>query len=240
MKINTRSQIKAQRSYKYAALFGLLSLGGVGASFLASSPLLQIATINAALAFGGVALGYGVLGSRVFGKSGARMAAWSWLLYWPYFVLNYLSLWLFRRASKENPVDEIVPGLWLGCRLWPSDEKKLPTVLTVLDLTAEFSEVAFLQMAPHYLCVPVLDTTAPNFEELKRGVEFLMTHHAQGTVYVHCALGHGRSATFVMAYLLASGHAKTIEEALSHLRKIRPGVDLHASQCSLLDEFSNL
>ena len=156
------------------------------------------------------------------------------------FRAELFSLWLFRRTSKENPADEIVPGLWLGCRLWPRDEKNLPTVLTVLDLTAEFSEVGFLQNVPRYLCVPVLDTTAPTLDELKRGVEFLTTYHAQGTIYVHCALGHGRSATFVIAYLLASGQAKTIEDALSHLRKIRPGVDLHASQCSLLDKFSTL
>ncbi len=228
---------KPQRSQKYAVLFGILSLSAVASSFLATPWLLKLIDLNAALAFGGVTLGYGALGPRAFGKRGAKMTALSWLIYWPYFALNYLSLWLFRGASKENIADEIAPGLWLGCRLWQRDEKSLPAVLAVLDLTSEFSEVAFLQNMPRYLCVPVLDTTAPTLEELKRGVEFLKAHHAQGAVYVHCALGHGRSATFVTAYLLASGQEKTIEDALSHLRKIRSGVDLHDVQKNLLERY---
>jgi hypothetical protein len=232
-------QLQAQRSYKYAALFGILCLGGFAASLLASSPLLQIVPFNAALAFGGVAIGYGALGPRVYGKRQARIPWWIWLVYWPYFALNYLSLRLFRRTSREESVAEIVPGLWLGCLLSPRDEKSLPTVLAVLDLTAEFSEVAFLQTVPHYLCVPVLDTTAPTLEELKCGVEFLIVHHRQGVVYVHCALGHGRSGTFVTAYLVASGEMETIDEALAHLRGIRPGIDLHPAQRILLEQYLN-
>lgn len=228
---------KPQRSRKYAILFGILGLGALAAMVISPHWLFKFITLNTALAFGGVALGYGVLGPSIFGKRGANLSWWSWLLFWPYFALNYLSLWLFRRASRENAADEIAPALWLGCRLWPRDEKQLPQIFAVLDLTAEFAEVTFLQKATHYLCVPVLDTTAPTIEELRRGVEFLQTHLNQGPVYVHCALGHGRSATFVTAYLLASGQAKTVEEALSHLRKIRPGVDLHLPQQNLIEQY---
>lgn len=227
----------AQRSYKYAALFGVLCLGSLAAALVAASGILKIINFNAAIAFGGVALGYGVLGAKVFGKRGAKISWWSWLLFWPYFALNYVSLWFFRRASKENIADEVVPGLWIGSRLWTRDEKLLPTFLAVLDLTAEWSEVAFLQAAPSYLCVPVLDTTAPTLDELHRGVEFLSLHHARGTIYVHCALGHGRSATFIAAYLLSSQQASSIEEALIHLRKIRSAVDLHPAQNVALQQY---
>ena len=228
---------KPQRSRKYALLFGILGLGALAAAVVASHGLLQLIAFNAALSFAGVALGYGALGPRVFGKRGSQMAWWSWLIFWPYFALNYFSLWLFRRASRENACDEIAPGLWLGCRLWPHDEKQLPSIFAVLDLTAEFSEVGFLKRAPHYLCVPVLDTTAPTWEELSKGVAFLQTHQQEGALYVHCALGHGRSTTFVGAYLLASGQAKDVDEALLHLRKIRPGVDLHSPQQNLLEQY---
>ncbi|HEY0073524.1 MAG TPA: dual specificity protein phosphatase family protein [Abditibacteriaceae bacterium] len=228
---------RPQRSRKYAVLFGILSLGALAAMVVSTHWFLKFITVNTALAFGGVASGYGALGSSVFGKRGAKLSWWSWLLFWPYFALNYLSLWLFRRASRENAADEIAPGLWMGCRLWPRDEKQLPEIFAVLDLTAEFAEVTFLQKAPHYLCVPVLDTTAPTIEELSHGVEFLQAHLNQGPVYVHCALGHGRSATFVAAYLLKSSQVQTLEETLSHLRKIRPGVDLHLPQKNLLEEY---
>jgi hypothetical protein len=226
-----------QRSRKYAVLFGILSLGALAAMVVSTHWLLKFITLNTALAFGGVALGYGALGPSVFGKRGAKLSWWSWLLFWPYFALNYLSLWLFRRTSPENAADEIAPGLWLGCRLWPRDEKQLPQIFAVLDLTAEFAEVAFLQKASHYLCVPVLDTTAPTIEELRHGVEFLQAHQHQGALYVHCALGHGRSATFVAAYLLKSSQVQTLEEALAHLKTVRPGVDLHLEQQRLLQEY---
>lgn len=228
---------KPQRSPKYFVLFGILSLGALAATVIGTHWLLKWVLFNTACAFGGVALGYGFIGPRVFGKRGARIPWWSWLLFWPYFLLNYLSLWLFRRASKENACDEIAPNLWLGCRLWQRDEKQLPPISVVLDLTFEFSEIAFLQKVPHYFCVPILDTTAPTLEELSRGVQFLKTYHPQGPVYVHCALGHGRSATFVAIYLLACEQAQSIEEALSHLRNIRPGVDLHQSQRNLLEQY---
>jgi hypothetical protein len=228
---------KPQRSRKYALLFSILALSAAATMIISTHWLLQLISFNTAVAFGGVALGYGVIGPRVFGKRDAKLRWWSWFLFWPYFALNGLSLWLFRRASHENICDEIVPGLWLGCRLWPRDEQQLPKIHAVLDLTAEFAEVGFLQQVPHYLCVPVLDTTAPTLEELSSGLQFLQTHQ-QNPVYVHCALGHGRSATFIAAYLLAVGQAKNIEEALSHLRNIRPGVDLHTPQKNLLEQYS--
>lgn len=236
--ISLKLMKKTQHSRKYALLFGILCFGALAAMVVATHLICKLVTFNAALAFGGVALGYGFIGPRVFGKRRAKMAWWGWPIFWPYFALNYFSLWLFRRASRGNACDEIAPGLWLGCRLWQRDKKHLPQISAVLDLTAEFAEVGFLTQAPHYLCVPVLDTTAPTLQELEEGVTFISTHIQQGAVYVHCALGHGRSATFISAYLLSSERAKSIDEALSHLRNIRPGVDLHTPQKNLLEQYS--
>ncbi len=224
----------AQRSPKYAKRFVALAFGAVVAALVAENPFARAIELNVALSFAGVAFGYGSGRPGVFGKRGARLTWWSWLIYWPYFALNFLSLWLFRRTARENPFDEIPPGLWLGCRLWPRDATALPAPSGVLDLTAEFSEVKFLQRAPAYLCIPVLDTTAPTVEDLQRGVEYLHEHIAHGPVYVHCALGHGRSATFAAAYLLSVDAAVSVETALATLKTARSSVDLHDAQRDLL------
>jgi hypothetical protein len=230
-------KFKTPRNCKFAALFGVLCVGTLVAVAVADSAILKVLVVNAALAFAGVASGYAGLGPRVFGKRGAALPFWSWLVFWPYFALNFLSLWLFRRASRENPFDEIAPRLWLGCRLWPGDETHLPgNVKAVLDLTAEFPETGFLRRK-NYRCIPILDTTAPTLDELREGVQFMDEGLEVGAVYVHCALGHGRSGTFVAATLLASGQVKSVKEALALLRAVRPGVDLHAAQRALLEEF---
>jgi protein-tyrosine phosphatase len=57
---------------------------------------------------------------------------------------------------------------------------------------------------------------------------------AFGPVYVHCALGHGRTATVVLAYLLATGQVATLREGLARLRTLRPGVGLHRQQAELV------
>ena len=225
------------RNRKFAALFGVLCIAILTTTTVADSWILKVFAVNSALAFAGVALGYAGWGARVFGKRGARLPLWSWLLYWPYCALNFLSLWLFRRTSRENPFDEIAPGLWIGCRLWTRDVPHLPGNLkAVLDLTAEFPEIVFLRRK-NYRCIPILDTTAPTLDELREGVQFMDEELSNGAIYVHCALGHGRSGTFVAAYLLASGQVKSVEEALKFLRAVRPGVDLHAAQRALLEEF---
>ena len=53
-------------------------------------------------------------------------------------------------------------------------------------------------------------------------------------VYVHCAEGHGRSATVVAALLLLTEQVSTVEEAISNVRQARPGVGLNRQQIALL------
>jgi protein-tyrosine phosphatase len=54
-------------------------------------------------------------------------------------------------------------------------------------------------------------------------------------VLVACALGYGRSAAAVTAWLVATGRAATPEAAIVRLRKIRPRIALDARRvrCSI-------
>jgi protein-tyrosine phosphatase len=71
-------------------------------------------------------------------------------------------------------------------------------------------------------------------------VAWLTERAGEGPVYVHCALGHGRSATVVVAYLVATGRAATVQEGLASLRSKRPGVSLLAPQLDVLMHYSRV
>ena len=162
----------------------------------------------------------------------------SYLLFWPYHLLNYLSLALSRFNNRAARFNEIEPGVYLGARPFSKDERVLAglRIASALDLTAEFPEVSFLRKMPAYLCIPLLDRTAPSQPELKVAINFIRDRLAHGPVYVHCALGHGRSATVVLAYLLASGKFADQNDALKHLREKRPGIKLHPCQLQAVEQ----
>src|SRR5690606_23922190 len=144
----------------------------------------------------------------------------SFIFFWPYHAMNYVSLAAFRLFARKRPFHEISPGLFLGCRLFPADEAKMTNlnIRSVLDLTSEFSEAGFLRRVPSYLCIPLLDTGAPSITELNAGIQFIQSRLRQGPVYVHCALGHGRSATFIIGYLMVVGAKQNLKEAISFVQ----------------------
>lgn len=154
--------------------------------------------------------------------------------------MNGISLWGFRRAGKENAFDKINENLYLGCRLGRRDEAAIGQLglKSVLDLTCEFGELPLLR-GLSYRCIPILDTRAPSLEALRDGAEWVRAEAAKGPVYVHCALGHGRSAIFVAAYLLLTDKATTAAEAVGTLQQLRPRVGLHAEQVRLLERMAS-
>ncbi|MBM0742981.1 dual specificity protein phosphatase family protein [Phormidium sp. CLA17] len=181
---------------KYAVVFVLFGL--ICAFYAATLPVLAVRIIAAsfAIAFSGVGLAYAFIGHRAFLKNpNGELSLLSYVLYWPYHLLNWFSLLGFRRFGKENAFDKIDENVYLGCRLGASDKRDIEKlgIKSVLDLTCEFSETPALRRLS-YRCIPILDTRAPSLESLKSGAEWIQEESAKGPVYVHCALGHGRSA----------------------------------------------
>lgn len=223
---------------KYAVIFlvlGGVCLVGMG---VVGDWVGRVVCGSAGVAFVGVGVGYGKVGPTIFLKRGdGRLPLWSYLIFWPYHLLNWVGLGIFRLSGGENAFDEIVPGLYLGSRLTARDGEKLCAlgVQSVLDLTSELAEVKVLRTLPGYRCLPLLDTRAPSEEQLEGALGWLRERRAVGPVYVHCALGHGRSATVVAAYLLQTGHVKSVEDAVQHIVAQRPKIGLSASQRRLLD-----
>ena len=106
----------------------------------------------------------------------------------------------------------------------------------MVDLTAEFAEPRSVRNGRTYLCLPMLDAAAPEAAALQRAV--LSVVDWDGPVYVHCALGHGRSAMLVMAVLLETGRAASVAEAERMVRAVRPRVKVNAVQWRRLDDLT--
>jgi hypothetical protein len=163
-----------------------------------------------------------------------------WGAFWPYFGLKQLTFTFGRLTTREAPFNEIVPGLYLG-RLLTAREaaEKLPFRLAgVVDLMCELPESAPLRHRAIYLSLPVLEGMPPKLEQLREGAAWIAQRLAAGPVYVHCAMGHGRSGTMVVAALLASGRVKTVEEGIAMVQGKRPGAKIQRSQMKVLREFA--
>jgi protein-tyrosine phosphatase len=169
----------------------------------------------------------GLLGKRPDGGIAAQRIA----ALFPFFALTW-TVWEARRLlSGEPPCNEVAPGLWVARR--PARGEELPAgVRVVVDLTAEFPRTRGLPESVTYLCLPTLDAAAPDEAGLGRLLGRLVG--ADG-VYVHCASGHGRSATVAAALLIARGLAASVPAAEARLRAARPSVRLSGAQRALLE-----
>lgn len=189
-----------------------------------------------ALALALTAAGYWGLGPAIYRKTNGLLPLSARLLFAPCLAGQYLSLLYYRRQCAAW--NQITSRVWVSARLNRREAAKMRKegVTAMLDLTAEFSETAALR-ALDYRNVPILDLTAPNTAQLREAVEFISRRARSGVVCVHCKVGYSRSAAIVGAYLLASGHAHTVEQAIAILRKGRPTAVIRPEARAALNAF---
>ena len=95
--------------------------------------------------------------------------------------------------------------------------------------------------SPTCAVIPVLDLTVPDEHALRTAARAIDRLRAEGPVLVCCALGVSRSACAVTAWLVQSGRAKDVNDALARVRSARPEVVLggrHAAALALLAQSS--
>ena len=170
-----------------------------------------------------VALNYALFGAAGFQKraDGTLSAASSWLLA-PYLLGAWVNSRLWTR--KHPQPDQVVEGVWLG-RV-PSAREAAPFA-AVLDLSAE---LPVRLPGKTYRNLPLLDLIAPDSEACRQGAELIEQLRQQGPLLVCCALGYSRSATLVAAWLLQSGRADSVEQAIAMIRAARPRIVLGDAQ----------
>lgn len=171
---------------------------------------------------------YFVLGAAGFQKraDGRLTPAARWL-YAPYLAAAWINSRLWTRKHPQS--DLIVDNVWLG-RI-PTTREQEP-FKAIVDLCAE------LPIDPQgraYQSIPVLDLIAPTPAECLHAAQPIERLRASGPLLVCCALGYSRSATAVAAWLLHSGRAATVEEALTIIRTARADVVLHPAHREALE-----
>ena len=162
-----------------------------------------------------------ILGKRPDG--GLRIVAV--LFYLPYFGLTWLCWSAYVRLLSEAWSDEVAPGIWVGRRPAP---QHIPSNALVVDMTAEFPTHPKLRVPGDLLVLPTLDARSPGSAVLRDLAQTLSEQTRP--VYVHCAQGHGRSATLAAVILVIRGDALSIAAALEQMSSARPGVHLHSIQ----------
>jgi hypothetical protein len=226
-------------SPKYSLTFLALSAACV-AGWVASRADLGWAAwafLHAALSFGLLSVAYAGAGpSLLLKRASGRRSAWGWLLFGPYYLLNAAIFGAYRRLSGEPPVAQVGHNLFFGRRLSAREAEGLGCA-HVLDLACEFAEVRPLRCRPGYRSLPLPDGAAPAHDQLREGAAWVAGAVESGPVYVHCALGHGRSGSVVIAYLLSAGLVGTVTEGVQLLRSLRPGAEPNSAQHGRLCDF---
>ncbi|MEO0479531.1 MAG: hypothetical protein AAF196_08635 [Planctomycetota bacterium] len=226
-------------------LFAAWSIAGTGAgdSWLRLSAVIVLTWTGFACAAASLAwlwpLGAGSHYRRVrvlFGKrvDGTR-TPWSRVAWLPF--LGPLGAWWHWRRPRltESPWSQLLPDLWIGRRLL--DEEFELEVDHLVDLTCEYTECPRQRAHPGYLSLPIVDGAAPPPQVLERYLRQI--EELPGRVFLHCAEGHGRTATIAAGLLLRRGIAADIDDALVRVQSVRPKAKPYRQQLRSLRALSD-
>jgi protein-tyrosine phosphatase len=116
-------------------------------------------------------------------------------------------------------------------------EELLSLGITV-DISLEEERVDVPLGVELYLWIPVKDHAPPTADQLKVGVELILSVLSLGKkIYIHCKNGHGRGPTLAAAYLITTG--KSVDESIALILEKRSVIHLEESQITALHRFSD-
>ena len=169
---------------------------------------------------------------RALGKrADGSIAWWAWIAWAP--LLGYMRLLheLARGLTGEPVANEVAAGVWVGRR--PRAHELPDGIAIVVDLCAELPQAPGVADGRGYLAIPTLDAMSPTPAQIARAVDAMQA--TSGPAFIHCAFGHGRSATVAAALLVRRGEA-TLDNVEHKLRACRPRIGLNAQQRHALAE----
>ena len=132
--------------------------------------------------------------------------------------------------------DSIIVGTNLCCTNHASDLYAL-NVQADIDLEEADKQTHVPMNVPITLQLPTPDHEAPTPDQLFAGTALLQQLTERGQLaYVHCRLGHGRSPTLVVAYLIRQG--MSVDEAIAAVAAKRPEIHIEPAQREALERFA--
>jgi atypical dual specificity phosphatase len=150
------------------------------------------------------------------------------VLFWPTIPIT-----VSRRIGKwTTEVDNavVIGGAPFGFMRYPEKLARQFNIRGVVNMCEEYRGPvnSYRRLGIELLHLPTVDHFEPSVEDLKRAVDFIQKHEAQGgRVYVHCRAGHGRSAAAVFAWLLYKeplADPADLNEKLCSMRNVRKGL----------------
>ena len=189
-----------------------------------------------ALSFGSVSLASFANRPRWLGKQAdGTMRSTHRIALAPYLLLTTATWLLVRSLSRATRAQHLADGVWIGRRpLTPAIESV--ALRSVVDLTAEFAEPITVRKSTCFASHAILDGLPPpagSFERLVKTIE-----NAPRPTLVHCAQGHGRTATAAAAWLIATGREPSVSAALARVLEVRPGAHVRAGQRRALEAWA--
>ncbi len=176
-----------------------------------------------ALSLGLVAAAYAFLGAEAFQKDGEGGLGWAaWLLFLPYRIGAWINARLWTR--HDPPAVHVADGVWIGRMPLAHEVAALPT-RRIVDLCAELPVPGGLDVVRAH---PALDLVPLDRALLEQASASIETLRRDGPVLVVCALGYGRSAAAIAAWLLLSGRATDAAQAVAMVRAAKPRIVLEA------------
>jgi protein-tyrosine phosphatase len=167
---------------------------------------------------------------RAFGKrADGTITPFAYVAWAPLFAYQWFVLVVGRRVTNEPIASEVAPGLWVSRR--PRARDLPPGAAIVVDLCAEFPAGRGIRNDRTYVSIPSLDARAPTPREIALAVDAVLA--ANGPAVIHCAHGHGRSATVAAAVMVRRGLA-TLDDVEAKLKAKRPRIALNADQRAAL------
>jgi hypothetical protein len=157
----------------------------------------------------------------------------NWLLAtinFPWLFITWLIWEIQAQLSSEDLINQIAgTNIYIGC--YPK-YAKIEHFDLVIDLTAEFC--SHQGQAKAYFCVPNLDGIP------LRNVIFPTWITPDNTIFIHCAQGHGRTATYTSLLLAHLGIVRSPIEALPFVLHCRPAAKPSKAQIQQISSQNSL
>lgn len=187
-----------------------------------------------ALSLAIVALNYLAVGARGFQKTDrGAMSAGAWGLLAPYVFGAWLNSRI-RNAGRPK-AGLVADGVSVGRVRGPFDADRAGFA-AVVDMAAELPFA--VTRGQHYRSIPVLDLSVPSKEDLREAVGAIEEARSHGPVLVCCAVGLSRSASAVVAWLVATGRVETFDEAIAMVREARPAIVVFPGLRAVMEKLS--